>query len=152
MLINPIVIILSILMATTYGYLYLLYTTFSMVFVQQYEFSTGAIGLSYLGIGVGAIIAAGIYSRGSDKIARHLSAKHKGIQPEWRIPLMFPSAFLVPAGLLWYGWSAQYKAHWIMPILGTGLFAIGQVLLFVSRQPPPSFLYLLAAFRSCSAP
>ena len=25
----------------------------------------------------------------------------------------------------WYGWSAQAKLHWIMPIIGTGIFGFG---------------------------
>jgi len=30
---------------------------------------------------------------------------------------------LVPS---WYGWSAQAKLHWIMPIIGTGIFGFGE--------------------------
>jgi len=26
----------------------------------------------------------------------------------------------------WYGWSAQAKLHWIMPIIGTGIFGFGE--------------------------
>lgn len=26
----------------------------------------------------------------------------------------------------WYGWSAQAKIHWIMPIIGTGIFGFGK--------------------------
>jgi len=26
----------------------------------------------------------------------------------------------------WYGWSAQAKLHWIMPIVGTGIFGFGE--------------------------
>jgi len=30
---------------------------------------------------------------------------------------------LIPS---WYGWSAQAKLHWIMPIIGTGIFGFGK--------------------------
>lgn len=40
---SPIVLLLSLFMALVYGYLYLLFTTFTNVFVQQYHFSTGII-------------------------------------------------------------------------------------------------------------
>lgn len=26
----------------------------------------------------------------------------------------------------WYGWSAQAKIHWIMPIIGTAIFGFGE--------------------------
>jgi hypothetical protein len=37
--------------------------------------------------------------------------------------------FLVP-GLFrsWYGWSAEAKTHWIMPIIGTGIFGFGAMM------------------------
>jgi hypothetical protein len=43
----------SIFTAISYGYLYLLFTTFPTVFHVQYGFSTGTVGLSYIGLGVG---------------------------------------------------------------------------------------------------
>jgi len=27
----------------------------------------------------------------------------------------------------WYGWSAQAKMHWIMPIIGSGIFGFGMM-------------------------
>lgn len=29
---------------------------------------------------------------------------------------MLPGSILTPAGLFWFGWSAQAGLHWIMPI------------------------------------
>jgi hypothetical protein len=26
----------------------------------------------------------------------------------------------------WFGWSAQAKLHWIMPIIGSGIFGFGK--------------------------
>lgn len=45
--------------------------------------------------------------------------------PEYRIWLMIPAAFLVPLGLLWYGWSATYTLHWIMPNIGITIYSFG---------------------------
>jgi hypothetical protein len=44
---------------------------------------------------------------------------------------------LFPISLLWYGWSAEGEVHWMMPEIGTLLFAIGLFMTFVRR------LYLL---------
>lgn len=26
----------------------------------------------------------------------------------------------------WYGWSAEAKLHWMMPIVGTGIYGFGE--------------------------
>lgn len=44
-----------------------------------------------------------------------------------RIPALFFGSFFVPIGLFWYGWSAQAKIHWIMPIIGSGIFGFGMM-------------------------
>ena len=35
---------------------------------------------------------------------------------------MIIGSFFVPVGLLWYGWTAQAKTHFILPIIGGGVF------------------------------
>lgn len=46
-----------------------------------------------------------------------LREKHGGLdKPEYRIPAMFPGSILTPAGLFWFGWSAQARLHFMMPI------------------------------------
>jgi len=39
-------------------------------------------------------------------------------KPEYRMPGLVIASIFVPIGLLWYGWSAQARLHWIMPIIG----------------------------------
>lgn len=48
--------------------------------------------------------------------------------PEHRVPLMVPSAVLVPVGFFWYGWSIQSQLHWIMPNIGSVLFGSGIII------------------------
>jgi DHA1 family multidrug resistance protein-like MFS transporter len=38
----------------------------------------------------------------------------------------------LPICLFFYGWSARGSVHWIVPIIGTGFFAIGLVTSFQS--------------------
>jgi multidrug resistance protein len=128
---SPIVLGLSLMMAIQYGYMYLLFTTFDLVFEEQYGFSTGSIGLSYLGIGIGCLVGLGIFGYASDKILKIKSAKGE-MKPEYRLPPIVYGAPLVPIGLFWYGWSAQAKIHWIMPIIGTCIVGFGLIAYFVS--------------------
>lgn len=52
------------------------------------------------------------------------------ISPEARLPPACVGGFFIPVCLFWFGWSAQPYIHWIMPVFGSMLFAIGTFLLF----------------------
>ena len=42
------------------------------------------------------------------------------------LPCCHESVLLFPfLPFSWYGWSAQARIHWIMPIIGTGIFGFG---------------------------
>lgn len=45
---------------------------------------------------------------------------------------MIVTSFLVPIGLLWYGWSADKVVHWIVPDLGAMVFCIGIIGAFLA--------------------
>jgi hypothetical protein len=129
---SPIVFILSLYVGVIYGYLYLLFTTISGVFEGQYGFSQGSVGLSYLGIGIGSLLGLAVLGTTSDRILKYLSKKNGGVKkPEYRLPAMIPGSFFVPASLFIYGWTAYYKVHWIVPIIGTSFLGIGMLISFV---------------------
>ncbi|PLB35948.1 MFS transporter [Aspergillus candidus] len=127
---SPIVSLLALFAAVTYGYLYLMFTTLTPIFENTYGFSPGLAGLAYLGFGIGSIIGLVVCGYVSNRIAQRDSAKGC-FRPESRLPPMLVGCWAIPAGLFWYGWAAEYKVHWIVPILGTGVFAIGLMTVFM---------------------
>lgn len=147
LLFSPIVFLMSLYMALIYGLLYLLFTTLSNVFIGQYGFTTGTSGLAYLGIGSGFLFGLFICGKLSDKIMMQLTAKNGGVRkPEFRLPLMVVGSLLLPIGLFVYGWSAKYKVHWIVPIIGLAPFGIGMMCAFLPIQT-----YLIDAFSEYAA-
>ncbi|KAL1877286.1 hypothetical protein Plec18167_004975 [Paecilomyces lecythidis] len=140
LLCSPIVFLMSANSAICYGYLFLLFTTFTIVFEEQYGFSGGIAGLTYLGVGVGLLVGVVILRLLSDKIVTHLSRGGE-MKPEYRLPIMIFFSPLLPVGLFWYGWSAQAHTHWIVPIIGTAVLATGLFSIFVSCMT-----YLIDAF------
>ncbi|KAL8689695.1 MAG: hypothetical protein Q9218_004691 [Villophora microphyllina] len=112
LLFSPIILGLSLFMALVYAYIYLLFTTFPYVFEAQYEFSTGTVGLTYLGMGIGMVIAAVIVGYTTDQQVAKMAMKSGERKPEYRLPVMMLGSPLIAAGLLWYGWSSWAKAHW----------------------------------------
>ena len=136
LLLSPIVFILSLYQAVVYGYLYLLFTTFPRVFQIQYGFSSGSVGLTYLGAGVGSFFGLIICGAASDRLVATLTKRNGGAaKPEYRLPLMYLGAFFIPIGLFLYGWSADKNVHWIVPIIGTAFIGVGMFTIFVSIIP-----------------
>ncbi|KAI9847237.1 MAG: hypothetical protein M1838_000973 [Thelocarpon superellum] len=136
LLFSPIVLLLSIYLAISYGYLYLLFTTFTIVFEDQYGFSSGTVGLSFLGIGVGCLLGLLFVGIVSDRIVKSKSAKGE-MKPEYRLPPLIWAAPLLPVSLFWYGWSAEKHVHWIVPIIGTGLTGFSMIASWVCIIPLP---------------
>jgi MFS family permease len=129
---SPIVIAFSIYLAIVYGYIYLLFTTITPMYLKVYGWNTGLSGLAYLGMGVGSFIALFIFSYSSDKLMKkRAQAENSAMKPEYRLPPMIYGAIALPIGLFWYGWSADQHIHWIMPIIGTIWIGVGMLLIFM---------------------
>ncbi|KAF8068729.1 major facilitator superfamily domain-containing protein [Lyophyllum atratum] len=154
--------ILSLYMAFLYGIYYLMFATFAQFFRVTYGFGPGIGGLAYVGLGIGFFLATLFGAKTADQVYKYLADKNGGKgKPEMRIPALFFGSFFVPIGLFWYGWSAQAKIHWIMPIIGSGIFGFGMMsslyvhsLRLVAPEliPEPTCslpiqLYLVDAFR-----
>ena len=143
---SPVVLLCSLYTGVVYGYLYLLFTTFTDVFQQQYGFSTSLVGLTFLGLGIGSLIGLFFCGIASDRI---LEAKSEPtpdspsgvMKPEYRLPPLLPGSVFIPAGLFIYGWTAQYRVHYIVPMFGTLLIGIGNMTVFMCMTT-----YLVDAF------
>lgn len=132
---SPIVSLLSLHLSLIYGLLYLLFTTFTTVFEGLYGFSTGSVGLTFLGLGFGTILGVVVIGGTADKIYMYYEKRNNGVgKPEFRLPVMVVTSLCVPIGLFWYGWSAQAHAHFMVPILGTVFIAFGMMSVMVNSS------------------
>ncbi|GKT74225.1 cycloheximide resistance protein [Colletotrichum tofieldiae] len=146
MLISPIIFLMSVYTATVFSYAYLCFTTFPRIFKDQCGFGSGASGLTSIGLGVGFFIGLLFVGAVSDPWFAHLTKKNGVAKPEYRLPTFIVGAVFVPIGLFWYGWSAEYKAHWIVPIIGTAFTGIGIVTAYTTTST-----YLIDAYTVYSA-
>jgi multidrug resistance protein len=129
MVFSPISIIFALYMAIVYGYLYLMFTSMTVVFEEYYNFSTSLVGLSFLGLGVGSMLGLTYFSMVSDKYLKKQAAKEgQGMKPEYRLQPLPLGAFMLPVGFFIYGWTAQYRIHWIVPILGTVIIGMANLM------------------------
>ncbi|KAJ5113437.1 bicyclomycin resistance protein [Penicillium angulare] len=151
---SPIIIITSLFIAITYGYMYLLFTSFTQVFGRYYGFTTNTVGFCFLGLGIGSFLGVAVFSGISDRIMKAkanadshcstgitMAAQKNGMRPEYRLPPLPWAVLSLAFGLLMYGWTAELRLHWIFPIIGTVFIGLGQLLLFMVLQ-----MYLIDAF------
>ncbi|GIZ49507.1 hypothetical protein CKM354_001253700 [Cercospora kikuchii] len=130
---SPICTLMCVYMAIIYGFLYLLFTTFTYVFTSDYGFSSSIVGLVYLGLGVGNFIGLAALGYSSDRLIKYFRAKNNGVmKPEYRLPPLIIAAPLIGTGLLIYGFTVKYHVFWFWPIFGTAWVGIGMIIAFMA--------------------
>jgi len=106
---EPMCLNLCIFSALLLGVLYLWFGAFNLVFENNHGFEQWQVGLTYIGIFIGmlmAIVSGGLYW---DRNYSRLLESHEkqggepgGSEPEYRLPPAIAGAILVPIGLFWY--------------------------------------------------
>jgi MFS family permease len=138
---TPIITLTSLYVAITYGILYLLITTFSYVYSGQYHFGEGTVGLSFIPAGLGMMIGVVTFGMISDMMVKRTQASGLEHKPEIRIKpvLTSPCGVALPIGLFIYGWTADKKVHWIVPMIGVVIFTAGLMGVMVSSLCPTHY-------------
>lgn len=138
---SPISAICALYLAVVYGYLYLMFSSITQVFEENYGFASNIVGLVFLGLGLGSLIGIAITSGTSDRNIKRLKAQGQEVKPEFRLRLVPIGGCLLPAGLFLYGWTCHYHVFWIVPIIGMVIIGVGNMIIFMSVV-----LYLIDAF------
>ncbi|KAG8737111.1 hypothetical protein FRC10_008578, partial [Ceratobasidium sp. 414] len=143
---EPMALLLDIWCSLLLGILYLCFTAFPTIFGTNHGFNTQCVGLSFMGIGFGMIIALATQPFWNRLQAKY-SAHHAGAPPpETRLFIGMAGAILVPVGLFWMAFTTPKSVHWIVPILGSIPFSTGTVYVFTSV-----FTFLVVAYRPYAA-
>ena len=125
LLFHPIIQINGLLSAFSYGVLYLVLTTFSDIWVTEYHETIAISGLHYLAIAFAEIAGSQVSGQLMDwsysKLKHHFGQTGEEV-PEYRIPIIFPFAFLAPLGMFLYGWAIHFHLRW--PIVDLGVFIL----------------------------
>ena len=119
---KPGVVFPALYYATQYGFGSILpAVTVASMFSKEFKWDTLQIGLGYGGAlttgGSLGELAAGLVL---DAIAKRKMRKNVDFQPEIRLRAIWHGEILVPAGLLIYGFTMQYKTFWVGPLMGMG--------------------------------
>ncbi|KAI8954310.1 major facilitator superfamily domain-containing protein [Xylaria longipes] len=130
---------LAVYMLYVYGLIYIVLTSFPTLWSSPkpggYGEPLGIGGLNYISLGLGFFVGAQVCAPLQDRIYMSLKKRYGGPgRPEYRVPMMIPGAVLMPVGLIVYGWTAEYKTHWIFPNIGAFLFATATIISFQCLQ------------------
>ena len=129
---EPICLLLNTYTALITGLLFAWLESLPIVFGGIYGFDVGETGLAFLGLLVGSIVAYLVFVVWFFAFESNKFDSDACCAPEERfIPLMAGCIF-IPICLLIFGWSAKADIHWIVPVIGSGLFSMGGFSLFVS--------------------
>jgi multidrug resistance protein len=136
LLLEPMCLCLCTLSAILLGVLYLFFGAFPLVFKNNHGFTLWQSGTSFLGILVGMIVGVltdPLWARNYRRLLRQYEARtgQKGAcEPEFRLPPTILGSFLVPISLFGFGWTIFPWIPWIAPILFSGLFGMGIILVY----------------------
>lgn len=127
-----IVFLLSIYMSILYGLLYMFFFAYPVVFGEGKGWKNGPVGLTFIPIALGVIIAAFL----APLVNRHyikVSERYNGRPPaEVRLIPMMISCWLIPIGLFIFAWTSYPTIHWTGPVIGSLPLGVGFSLLYNS--------------------
>ncbi|KAK5419127.1 hypothetical protein LTR20_003562 [Exophiala xenobiotica] len=134
--VQPIVLIMSLYQALIFGTTYSIYTNMQSIYSQApYNFNSEQIGLLYLGPGLGFLTSVRFLVPRIDTVFNRLTKKNDGkALPEFRLPLANIGSVLIPVSIFWFAWSVQLRVHWIVSIIATYFYGVGQVVVFNAVQ------------------
>ena len=55
-------------------------------------------------------------------------------KPEYRLPLANIGSVFIPIALFWFAWAVQAHTHWVVSIISTFFYGVGQVMILNTTQ------------------
>ncbi|KAJ6031941.1 hypothetical protein N7540_002673 [Penicillium herquei] len=120
-----------------YSIFYLYLQAYPVIFKgasSVYKLDSKTTGLAFLPIGIGALIAGGIffiwdfYLTRATKLGRQWTRRDE----MRRLPLACIGGPLLVIALFWLGWTCKQDIHWLVPACSGLLFGMGFVLVFIA--------------------
>ncbi|EXJ94698.1 hypothetical protein A1O1_03095 [Capronia coronata CBS 617.96] len=127
---DPAVFFTNVYTSLIYGIYYSFFEAFPLVYLGVYGFNIGQLGIVFTCIVAGCVIGIVIYC---SYVYWYLEPdiKKNGLRAQEHrlVPALF-AVTLMPAGMFWFGWTAQADIHWIVSVIGITLYAVGAFIVF----------------------
>lgn len=139
-----------------YAIYYSFFESFPLIYPVFYRFTLGTTGVAFVSVVLTTALGAACYTY---YVYHHVEPKIRktGELPvlESRLLPAIPASILMPIGLFLYAWSARESVHWIVSLIGVGIYSFGFyvflqcVLLYIPLMYPKYSASLLAANDFC---
>ncbi|PSN74998.1 MFS general substrate transporter [Corynespora cassiicola Philippines] len=131
---EPLVLFTCLYLSYAYAIFYIYFQSYPIIFMGIYGFNAGEEGLTFLPIGVGAVISAGIYLTWDRILLNAQKANKPWAHDEEmrRLPLACIAGPFFVISSFWLGWTSRADLHWIVPCLAGVLFGMGYLCLFMA--------------------
>ncbi|KAG7194822.1 uncharacterized protein KQ657_004503 [Scheffersomyces spartinae] len=162
LVVEPIVAFLSLYIAFVFAVLFGFFEAFPIIFVGVYHIEQELLGLTFISIGLGLIIAIimytiydwfVVYPKNPDgtRGKRDEEGNFVWDKPESKLIYAKVGGLLIVPSLFWLGWAAKKDVHWIVPVLAGLPFGFGLIwiffgcVLYFSMSFPPVYVALALA-------
>ncbi|KAF2207755.1 hypothetical protein CERZMDRAFT_50467 [Cercospora zeae-maydis SCOH1-5] len=125
LLTEPMVACIACYASYVYGILYMTLQVFPIVFRENRGYGMIVATLPFLGLFVGVLCAVGINLANQSYYAKAVAKNNGRAAPEARLPPMLVGGILFSSGLFWFGWTADPKYHWSLPVVASGFIGAG---------------------------
>ncbi|OBA19603.1 multidrug resistance protein 7 [Metschnikowia bicuspidata var. bicuspidata NRRL YB-4993] len=130
MIFEPVVLLINIYLGLLYAIIYLWFEAFPIVFFEMYGFTLVEMGASYICLIVGIFVGFCFYLPVIYKIFTKRILRGDQVTPEVLLPLCIVGSVMSPTGLIILAWTATPSVHWIVPMIGGGLFMCGAFIIY----------------------
>ncbi|CAI0654071.1 unnamed protein product [Colletotrichum noveboracense] len=122
---------LAIYSAFAYAMIFSYFASCSYILQKLYGFNLREVGLSFISIIIGYILATVMYGV-FDARFRGPALKAGTATPEQRLYAALVGSVLLPVGLFWYAWEAHAGGNWAAFVAAGIPFGMGAFSLFLS--------------------
>lgn len=129
-IVEPVVLLINIYIALVYSVMYLWFEAFPIVFLEVHGFTLVEMGVTYVSIMIGILIGAAIYIPIIYQKFTKVILAGDAIQPEVFLPSAILGSVMMPIGIFIFAWTASAEIHWMGPIIGAAIFALGAFMIF----------------------
>ncbi|KAH6704295.1 major facilitator superfamily domain-containing protein [Leptodontidium sp. MPI-SDFR-AT-0119] len=130
---EPIVGFGSLYVSCSFATLFAFFAAFPYTFTITHQFSTEEIGLTFLAIVIGCLLAVPtvaicdilLYRRQIPNFPRN------EVPPEYRLYPAMVGGIGLPIGLFWFAWTSKKEISWVSPTVAAIPFAWGNLSVFI---------------------
>ena len=117
---EPMMMCVALYASFVYSLVYFMLEAFPIVFRYQRGYSLVVSTLPFIGVFVGVCSALLVNLGNQPRYARAVDKNNGKPVPEARLPPMIIGGMCLAGGLFWFGWTANPKYSWVLPVVAGG--------------------------------